>query len=186
MPYYLKTFLWGSCMCGNDFHGGLARCIGFDPYWVFHACAECNLRSVKSHLLSLAQYSPPPLSIELSNNSLLVYLANYGIMSVSNFLVSYFGERSSMAASLQRGKTLPSPMSVLDMTLNYQMSWSFGECGVPLLCLCSQVHYDLKCLHLMGLLSMGQIELFDHFTCVQANDYLIDLLGIYITVIGTI
>ena len=39
----------------------------------------------------------------------------------------------------------PPPMSVLDMTLNnlmvrFQQCWSFGECGVPLHCHCSQVH----------------------------------------------
>ena len=45
---------------------------------------------------------------------------------------------------LCRGVT-PPPTSVLDMTLNnlmvrFQQCWSFGECGVPLHCHCSQVH----------------------------------------------
>ena len=39
----------------------------------------------------------------------------------------------------------PPPTSVLDMTLNnlmvrFQQCWSFGKCGVPLHCHCSQVH----------------------------------------------
>ena len=42
----------------------------------------------------------------------------------------------------------PTPMSVLDMTLNYLMMrfqpWSFGECGVPLHCHCSQIHSGLE------------------------------------------
>ena len=40
----------------------------------------------------------------------------------------------------------PTPTSVLDITLNnlmvrFQWSWNFGECGTPLHCHCSQVHY---------------------------------------------
>ena len=50
---------------------------------------------------------------------------------------------------LCRGVRLPSPTSVLDMTLNnlmvrFQYSWSFGECRVPLHCHCSQVHSGLE------------------------------------------
>ena len=62
-------------------------------------------------------------------------------------------------------------MSVLDMTLNHLMTsfqpWKFGEYGVPLHCHCSQVHSHLK-----WVLSIGQIELFNYFNCVQTNELL--------------
>ena len=51
----------------------------------------------------------------------------------------------NVIAQLQKGKTLPLPMSVLDMTLNHLMAklkpWRFG---VPLYCYCTQVHSDLE------------------------------------------
>ena len=51
---------------------------------------------------------------------------------------------------LCRGVKPHLPMSVLDMTLNnlmvrFQQCWSFGECGVPLYCHCSQVHSGPVC-----------------------------------------
>ena len=42
-------------------------------------------------------------------------------------------------------------------------SWSFGECGVLLHCHYSQVH-SLEMVVLVRVRSMGQIEMFNHFT----------------------
>ena len=62
------------------------------------------------------------------------------------------GLLNTPTASLQQG---PPPTSVLDMTLNnlmvrFQQCWSFGKCGVPLHCHCSQVHSGPEWLHLIG------------------------------------
>ena len=65
-----------------------------------------------------------------------------------DMVVSEF--RSPVVQSAEAGEytewQLPTPpKSFLDMTLNYlmgkfQLSWSFGECGVPLYCHRSQFH----------------------------------------------
>ena len=74
----------------------------------------------------------------------LLSLGNQCRLSVTtDMLPSRLGLQNTLTAHLQRGKNAPT--IVLDMTLNnlivrFQQCWSFGECGVPLYCHCSQVH----------------------------------------------
>ena len=71
------------------------------------------------------------------------FLKSYGYFSVINCQPSQLELQNILTASLQSGKTLPLPMSVLDMKVKLQ-SWSFGEYRIPFYCHCSQVHSYLK------------------------------------------
>ena len=92
------------------------------------------------------------LSINLSsclNWFLSIYLCSY--LFIYHFIFIYLL------------LSIPIYLCVPDMTLNPLMvwlqPWSFGECGVPLCCHCSQVHSDWVVAP-DRVLSMGQTELF--------------------------
>ena len=108
--------------------------------------SSLSLSLIKTLFFALYHFS----KLLMSRTEIYVWLLVWLVYILQLLRCGHFAQSTDAVeytdCTSAEGKTSPPlPMSVLDMTLNnlmvrFQWYWSFGECGVPLHCHCSQVH----------------------------------------------